>query len=83
MNTVTVYCGNGGDYEFECDRARWAGWIAQHIPGCWRVGFYTTEGFKIITHKEADKAIIHFDDPHNAILFALKAPQYMHGSIYA
>ena len=77
MNSVTVYCGNGGDYEYERDRAWWEIWIAQNIPGCWRVSFYTTIGFKVTPHKEANKAIIEFDDPHNATIFALKAPQWI------
>ena len=82
MNKITVYCGNGGDYEYECDCIRWNIWIAEHIPGCRRVGFYTTRGFSITPHREDDKAIIEFDNPHNAILFALKAPQYIHTGIY-
>ena len=82
MNKITVYCGNGGDYEYECDCIRWNIWIAEHIPGCRRVGFYTTRGFRITPHREADKAIIEFDNPHNATLFALKAPQYIHTGIY-
>ena len=82
MNKITVYCGNGGDYEYECDCIRWNIWIAEHIPGCRRVGFYTTRGFRITPHGEADKAIIEFDNPRNAILFALKAPQYIHTGIY-
>lgn len=78
MNKVTVYCGNGGDYEFERDRVRWNIWIAEHIPECGRVGYYTTAGFKITPHRDADKAIIQFDNPRNATLFALKAPEYIH-----
>lgn len=81
MNKVTVYCGNGGDFEYERDRAWWEIWIDRNIPDCWRVSFYTTVGFKITPHKEADKAIIEFDNPHNATLFALKAPQYIHLNI--
>lgn len=78
MNSVVVYCGNGGDWEYERDRVQWNIWIANNIAGCWRVGFYTTEGFKITPHREADKAIVEFDDPHNAVIFALKKPEYIH-----
>jgi len=79
MNKVTVYCGNGGDYEYERDRAWWEIWISQNIPGCWRVDFNMrrTLGFKITPHRDADKAIIQFDNPRNATLFALKAPEYI------
>lgn len=74
MNSVTVFCGNGGDYEYERDRARWELWINKHISGCWTVG-HVTVGFKIIPHRDADKAIIEFDVPDNATLFALKCPK--------
>ena len=77
MNKITVYCGNGGDYEYEVNRAWWEMWIAQNISGCRRIN-YATIGFKITPHRDADKAIIEFDDQPNITLFALKAPQYIH-----
>lgn len=77
MNSITVYCGNGGDWEYERDRVWWIIWIDKNIPGCWRIGSGTEVGFKIIPHKDADKAIIEFDDPHHAVIFALKKPEYI------
>lgn len=77
MNSVVVYCGNGGDYEYERDRANWIVWIDQNISGCWRIGLWCV-GFSITPHLDADKAIVKFDDPHNAVIFALKKPEYIH-----
>ena len=77
MNSVTVYCGNGGDWEYERDRVWWSIWIDRNIPECWKIGSSMTAGFKIIPHKDADKAIIEFDDPHNAVIFTLKKPEYI------
>lgn len=77
MNSVIVYCGNGGDWEYERDRVWWSIWIDMNIPECWKIGYSTTVGFKIIPHRDADKAIIEFDDPHNAVIFVLKKPEYI------
>ena len=78
MNSITVYCGNGGHWEWERDKQYWIIWIAHNIPGCsYSIKYHTyTNGFIISYHDEADKAIIEFDDPHNAVLFALKKPLY-------
>ena len=77
MNSVVVYCGNGGHYEYERDRANWIVWIDRNISGCWRIGLQCV-GFGITPHRDADKAIVEFDDPRNAVIFALKKPEYIH-----
>ena len=35
-------------------------------------------GFSITPHTDDDKAIVEFDNPHNAVIFALKKPEYIH-----
>ena len=77
MNSVVVYCGNGGDWEYERERVNWIVWIDQHIPGCCRIGIHGV-GFRITPHRDADKATVEFDDLHNAVVFALKKPEYIH-----
>lgn len=67
-NKVWVYCGNGGDYEFEKDRHYWHLWIQNHLPG---------ERYVIIPHQEADKAWVIFEAGKNISFFALKAPYYI------
>lgn len=67
-NRVWVYCGNGGDFEFEQDRAYWAIWIENNMPN---------ERFVILPHDEADKAWVIFEAGRNISLFALKAPYYI------
>lgn len=79
MNQIVVNCGNGGDFEFERDRAYWSIWISKNIPNC-KINtdrFYGPEGFRITPHTDADKAIVEFDDPYNLIIFCLKKPDYV------
>lgn len=66
---ITVYCGNGGDYEFERDRAWWRLWIENNMPGC--------GPFIIKPHKDADKAYIIFEASKWNSIFLLKAPQFI------
>ena len=67
-NRVWVYCGNGGDYEFERDRHYWRLWLTHNMPN---------EHVVIIPHDEADKAWIIFEAGRLVSFFALKAPYYI------
>jgi hypothetical protein len=69
MTPIVVYCGNGGDYEFERDRAWWRKWIEQNLVGC--------GPFVIKPHEEADKAYIIFEAEKWNSIFLLKAPQFI------
>lgn len=69
MEMITVYCGNGGDYEFERDRGWWRLWIQKNIPGC--------GPFVIKPHEEADKAYIIFEAAKWNSIFLLKAPEFI------
>lgn len=69
MKLITVFCGNGGDYEFERDRAYWRKWIEQNIPN--------SGPFVIKPHEEADKAYIIFEAGRWNDIFLLQAPEYI------
>lgn len=69
MTPLVVYCGNGGDYEFERDRLYWREWIRQNMPKC--------GPFVIKPHEEAHKAYIIFEAERNNSIFLLKAPQFI------
>lgn len=68
LKSITIYCGNGGDYEFERDRHWWRVWIEQNI---------TQSPFVIKPHKDGDKAILVFEADKWHYIFLLKAPEYM------
>ena len=77
VNSTTVYCGlNCGDFEFERDRHYWRMFICQRIKGCFYLG-NVESGFNIIAHKDADKAIISFDELKNITIFNLIRPTYI------
>lgn len=65
---VVVYCGNGGDWEFERERHYWRKWIERNI---------TTDPFVIKPHEEADKAIVIFEASKWDSFFILKKPEYI------
>lgn len=69
FNTITVNCGNGGDYEFECDRYRWIQWIAFHI---------SESGFSVDSPSgiKGDEALITFDNAQHLTWFILTKPTY-------
>ena len=69
MRNITVYCGNGGDYEFERDRHYWRLWINKYMPTC---GPYV-----IIPHEDADKAYVIFEASKWNDIFLLIAPEYI------
>ncbi len=66
--SVKVVCGNGGDYEYYQDHYYWTMWIKNNI---------VADKFDIKPGKEADQAIVYFDDNQLDLIFALKAPQYI------
>lgn len=67
-NRVWVYCGNGGDYEFENERAYWKQWMKRHMADA---------EYVIIPHHEGDKAWIIFEAGYNVSVFGLKAPKFI------
>lgn len=67
-NKVWVYCGNGGDFEFEQERVYWRLWIENNIPN---------EPFVILPHNDADKAWVIFEAGKNVSFFSLKAPYWI------
>ena len=67
-HSVVVYCGNGGDYEFERDRNLWRLWVKQNI---------TSDHFIVIPHEDADKAIIVFEASKWVTIFRLKSPEFI------
>lgn len=69
MRHLIVYCGNGGDWEFERDRIYWRQWIYENIPAC--------EHFVIKPHEQADKAYLIFEAEKWNTIFLLQAPQYI------
>lgn len=66
--SVTLICGNGGDYEYQRDAYYWDQWVRKNM------GPIT---FRIIPHKDADKGILTFEDESLDIIFKLKAPQWI------
>lgn len=66
--SVVVWCGNGGDWEFENDRHWWRTWIKKNI---------TNDAFVIKPHDEADKAIVTFEADKWDTFFILKKPDYI------
>lgn len=69
MTPIVVYCGNGGDFEFEQERVWWRQWIEKNLPGC--------GPFVIKPHEQGDKAYIIFEAEKWNSVFLLKAPQYI------
>jgi hypothetical protein len=69
MKPITVYCGNGGDYEFERDRAWWRIWVNQHMPNA--------DPFIIVPHEDADKAYIIFEAAKWNPIFLMQAPEFI------
>ena len=69
MKNITVYCGNGGDYEFERDRALWRLWINENMP--------KAHPFVIKPHEDADKAYIIFEAERWNDIFILQAPEFI------
>ena len=68
MYNIEVYTG-GDDFAFERDRFLWRVWIHENV---------TTTGFKVSAHfTNAERAIVHFDDPEYLSLFALTKPEYV------
>jgi len=61
--SVVVYCGNGGDWEFERERYFWRKWIEKNV---------TPGPFVIKPHEEADKAIVTFEADKWDSFFVLK-----------
>lgn len=72
IEEIVVYCGNGGDYEFERDRFYWRCWLTDH-------GF----NHNVVPHKEGDKAIIQLynANEHDVLMFNLKAPNKFNDDI--
>ena len=66
--SITIVCGNGGDFEYVRDVHYWQLWIKKHMG---------TISFQILPHKEADKGILIFEDNLFDTIFRLKAPQYI------
>lgn len=66
--SVTIICGNGGDYEYARDAYLWELWIKKHMGSI---------SFRITPHNEADKGIVTFEDDLLDIVFRLKKPQYI------
>jgi hypothetical protein len=77
MTSIVVYCGNGGDWEFECDRVYWRQWIGTNIPHCKFISSGCDIGFSITAHQQADKAIVHFYHSESALVFCLTSPEYI------
>jgi hypothetical protein len=63
--SVTIICGNGGDYEYVRDAFYWEMWIKKNMGPI---------SFRITPHKEADKGIVTFEDDSFDIIFRLKVP---------
>lgn len=69
MNPITVYCGNGGDYEFERDRHYWRLWIENRIPN--------SGPFVVKPHEEGDKAYVIFEAEKWNDIFLLQSPEFI------
>lgn len=76
MHKITVYCGNGGDFEFENERYNWRVWILKCITA-------GKETFEIKPNREADRADIYFENQDDAVLFKLTAPEWMDWRVIA
>ena len=65
--STLVYCGNGGDWEFEQERIYWVVWIKSNLK---------TDRFKVFSQSgiPGDKAIVSFADPKLLTMFILSAP---------
>lgn len=63
---VTVYCGNGGDWEWFNERAIISDWLQKNV----------TKSFDIRPHKQGDKSIIRFNEDADAVKFFLLYSNY-------
>lgn len=70
MTTITVECGNGGDWEWVRDQALWQIYIDNNI---------TNYPYRVFSDKEtaAHQAKVNFDREEDAFLFALLKPKYI------
>lgn len=65
-NSVVVYCGNGGDWEWVSESYAIARWLKVNI----------TENFEIFPHQHGDKSIIVFADENDLLKFFLMYQNY-------
>jgi len=68
---VTVFCGIGGDWEFERDRYLWAKWIRENVS------YAINPLTQIKPHKDAGKAVIEFESEVDETMFVLSAPKFI------
>ena len=73
-DSVIVYCGNGGDFEYEHDKHIWISWLTMS---------FGHSKFVIRPHRDADKAVIYFFDGRDLTWFLLNPPKYINGSYHA